>query len=182
MNQQLFLIDPPTDQLTHADPVQVLQDLYESDIHYDLLSRWDAGFFWRLDTDGGRSVNGDAFSITEAIEALGAEAVRALPNRPFATKYRHLLDIPRPLKNREPWQRLAEQRTEQEQAAERLAARDVRELLATWRATPDGKQAFERLGSQRVAAILDFLGVARKSWMFEHMLEDEVEGELNTAA
>lgn len=66
---------------------EILQQLYDSELHFDIRARWQAGFDWALlsHEDLADAASGTEESFEDAARALGEAAVRAHPGGAFAT-------------------------------------------------------------------------------------------------
>ena len=82
---------------TTVNPVEVFEDLYDSEIHFDISVEWDDGFHWAVHTSGFDAVEGSARTVAKLAEAMGEVAVRYFPGSPFAVKYCRLLHWQRPI-------------------------------------------------------------------------------------
>lgn len=67
--------------------LDIMQQLYESEINCSISSFWDGGFTWKLgDPTNGYQAGGIAESYGDAAEALAAAARRHYPDSDFAKK------------------------------------------------------------------------------------------------
>ncbi len=67
------------------DGTDTLQQLYDSEINFELSSFWDAGFVWKLgDSANGYPTEGRARSVSEAVAQLRAAALTHFPQSEFA--------------------------------------------------------------------------------------------------
>lgn len=67
----------------------ILEDLYSSEINFEISSFWDAGFDWKLgDTTNGYLDEGNAASFLEACQDLERAAVEHCPDSSFADAQR----------------------------------------------------------------------------------------------
>jgi hypothetical protein len=68
----------------------VLQDLYESEINFEIATDWDAGFRVRLGHAFNEKYDAEIWAHTaeEAIERLRQAAIERYPNSKFAKDYR----------------------------------------------------------------------------------------------
>ena len=68
---------------------EMLQDLYDSKINFNITAFWDAGFIVRLgDLSSGFKVQESARTYGEAVQCLRQLAITNYPNSVFAKKYR----------------------------------------------------------------------------------------------
>lgn len=73
--------------------MNILQDLYDSEINFRIKTFWDAGFDVRLgDTTNRFIAETNCYTLDEAIEFLKAEAIKHYPNSEFSIKYKELSD------------------------------------------------------------------------------------------
>ncbi len=68
----------------------VLQDLYESEINFEIATDWDAGFRVRLGHAYNEKYDAEiwARTIVEAVERLQVAAIDHYPNSRFAKVYK----------------------------------------------------------------------------------------------
>ena len=67
------------------DGTDTLQQLYDSEINFELSSFWDGGFIWRLgDSANGYPAVGRAGSVSDAVAQLQAAALIHFPQSEFA--------------------------------------------------------------------------------------------------
>jgi len=70
-------------------PKSTLQELYDSEINFQISTFWDSGFDWKLgDNLNGFVDGGNEDSFNEAIESLVNAAVRHFPKSKFAIEFR----------------------------------------------------------------------------------------------
>ncbi|KKM25669.1 hypothetical protein LCGC14_1592690 [marine sediment metagenome] len=63
----------------------ILQELYDSEINFEIFTFWDAGFDWKLgDEMNGYKDGGNADTIDLAMQDLKAAAIKHFPNSTFA--------------------------------------------------------------------------------------------------
>lgn len=72
------------------DPTaQVLQDLYDSEINFSIVTFWDAGFRVMLGDDlNGYVAESRVQSFADAVRWLATAALQHYPESKFAGKYR----------------------------------------------------------------------------------------------
>lgn len=64
--------------------MDVLQELYDSEINFRLETLWDAGFDWRLGDDlNGYKAEGCGLTLDEAVGQLAFAAFKHYPNSTF---------------------------------------------------------------------------------------------------
>ena len=67
-----------------------LQELYDSEINFELSCFWNGGFIWKLgDSANGYTAEGQADSVSEAITQLRDAALTHFPQSEFAKMTRH---------------------------------------------------------------------------------------------
>jgi hypothetical protein len=67
----------------------IIQDLYDSEINFSIVTFWDAGFQVRLGDDiNGFGAKGNAEDFACAVEWLKVRAIEKYPESDFAQKHR----------------------------------------------------------------------------------------------
>ena len=67
----------------------ILQELYESEINFEMSCFWDGGIDWKLgDEMNGFNAKGCADTVPEAIQELNDAALEHFPDSQFAKKAR----------------------------------------------------------------------------------------------
>jgi hypothetical protein len=73
--------------------VIILQDLYDSEINFSIVSFWDNGFEVKLGDDmNGFVASGNAQEFANAVEWLKVRAIEKYPESTFAKTYRNMKD------------------------------------------------------------------------------------------
>ena len=68
---------------------EILQDLYDSEINFSIVTFWDDGFRVKLgDELNGFVASGRADALANAVEWLRVRAIEKFPDSVFAKKYR----------------------------------------------------------------------------------------------
>jgi hypothetical protein len=81
-----------TDEFAPSAELQILEDLYDSEINISLGSFWDCGVWVKLgDPLNGYRAETTVRTISEAILWLRDQAIAHYPQSSFAQKYGHLL-------------------------------------------------------------------------------------------
>lgn len=69
--------------------MSMLQELYDSEINFELSTFWDAGFEWRLgDETNGWKADGCGLTLAEAEGQLAFAAFKHYPNSVFTKTHR----------------------------------------------------------------------------------------------
>ena len=72
-----------------ASEAHILQDLYDSEISFEIAAVWDSGFSVRLgDRKNGFDIERSVRSYASAVEQLRGWALEHYPESAFARKYR----------------------------------------------------------------------------------------------
>jgi hypothetical protein len=63
---------------------EVLQQLYDSEINFEIRTDWDGGFNWRFQSDADWSTSGTGKDLAEAAAQLAQAVAQHDPNSQFA--------------------------------------------------------------------------------------------------
>jgi hypothetical protein len=67
----------------------ILQDMYDSEINFSIVTFWDGGFYIKLGDDmNGFDAKGNAKDFASAVEWLRVQAIEKYPDSIFANAYR----------------------------------------------------------------------------------------------
>jgi len=84
--------------------IDVLQELYDSEINFDISTLWDGGVDWKLgDEMNGYKAEGNGCTVESAILSTAMAALQHFPDSDFAKRFRaELLELAEKLWGK-PW-------------------------------------------------------------------------------